>query len=250
MQHDLLTIAKAPRRALDDIALTTWRALAAGSIAEAEASALSDAIERRRQDFRPPQASGKAAGAFSLSASDRWPKCPPRPPAAPAKRRERIERRRRLAASGPLPPALACKFTVAEIAVLRVVGDECRDKGRCERTLDELAARAGCCRSSARNALRAARQHGLVDIEERRVPGRRSLPNLVRVVSSEWMMWLRRGPRREAGDSGQESERLSDRRLIEGLPKPSRSSSGGCERRTATTTPPPSRRPWQRPKRD
>src|SRR3954454_3368543 len=37
-----------------------------------------------------------------------------------------IARRRHLAASGPMPPALACRFTVSELAVLKIVGDEVR----------------------------------------------------------------------------------------------------------------------------
>jgi hypothetical protein len=39
-------------------------------------------------------------------------------------RQASIERRRRLAASGPLPPVMAARFTVSELAVLRIVGDE------------------------------------------------------------------------------------------------------------------------------
>ena len=38
-------------------------------------------------------------------------------------RQASIERRRRLAASGPLPPAMAARFTVSELAVLRIVAN-------------------------------------------------------------------------------------------------------------------------------
>jgi len=241
---DLVQITTAPRRALDHLASTTWQALAAGSIEEAEAAVLSEAIEARRSALRSTE---KPAGARSLLAGVGYlngRKYAPRPP----ERRERIERRRRLAASGPMPPALAALFTVAELAALRIVADECRDKGRCDRTLDELAARAGCCRTSARNAIRAARRHGLVHVEERRVPGRRSLPNVVRITSPEWLAWLRCGPRREAEGRGQKVEGLSDKDLSVGSPKPSTSGSAGPERRAATTTSTTPRRPWRRPR--
>lgn len=247
MQLDLLTITTAPRRALDAIASTTWRALAAGSIEEAEAVALSEAIEARRLALR---STGEAAGArVPLLRGEYLTRriCSPRAPVEPAKRRQSIERRRRLAASGPMPPALAASFTVSELAALRIVADECRDKGRCDRTLDEIALRAGCCRTSARNALRAARGHGLVDIEERRVPGRRSLPNVVRITSPEWLAWLRHGPRREAGDRVQKVEALTDRSFPKPAPKPSERSSNGSERRPASTTAVPAPRPWRRP---
>lgn len=244
---DLVQITRAPRRALDHLASTTWRALAAGSIDEEEAAALSEAIEARRHALR---AAGKPAGAFPVSAMARWPSRAPRPSLASPKRRERLERRRRLAASAPMPPALAAMFTVSELAVLRIVGDEVRDRGVCDRTLDELASRAGCCRTTARNAIRAARGHGLVDIEERRVPGRRSLPNLVRVTSPEWLAWLRRGPRREADDRVQKVGALTDTDVPKRLRKPSRGRSVGSGRRSTTATTALPRPPWRRPRDD
>jgi len=45
------------------------------------------------------------------------------------------------------------------------------------------------------NALREAARLGLVTVEERRREGRRNLPNVVRVVSREWLVWLARGPK-------------------------------------------------------
>src|SRR5215212_6454821 len=96
-------------------------------------------------------------------------------------------------AAGPMPPALACKFTVSELAVLRIVGDEVRQHGHCDRCIDELAARAGVCRSMVKNAIREAARLGLLTIEERRREGRRNRPNVVRIVSKEWTSWLARG---------------------------------------------------------
>src|SRR4051812_47444366 len=94
-----------------------------------------------------------------------------------------------------MPPALACKFTVSELAVLRIIGDEVRQHGQCARCVDEIAARAGVCHRMVQNALREAARLGLLTIEERRREGRRNLPNVVRIVAKEWMLWLTRGGR-------------------------------------------------------
>ena len=94
-----------------------------------------------------------------------------------------------------MPPGLACRFTVGELAVLRIVGDEVRQHGQCDCCVDELAARAGVCRSLVKNAIRTAARLGLLTVEERRRAGRRNLPNVVRVVSREWLAWLARGPK-------------------------------------------------------
>jgi hypothetical protein len=99
-----------------------------------------------------------------------------------------------------MPPALAAKFTTAELAVLKVVADEVVANGVCSRSLAEIAARAGCCRSTAQNSLRSAARAGLLTIEERRRRGQKNLPNLIHVVSKEWTAWLARGERRR-GDA-------------------------------------------------
>src|SRR5436190_18942530 len=58
-----------------------------------------------------------------------------------------------------------------------------------------IAARAGVCRSLVKNALRTAARLGLLTVQERRREGRRNLPNVIRIVSKEWTVWLARGGR-------------------------------------------------------
>jgi hypothetical protein len=106
-------------------------------------------------------------------------------------RQRSLERRRRLAASGPMPPQLACGFTTGQLSVLRIVGDEIRARGRCVLYLDEIAARAGVCRRLAQGALREAERLGLVHIEERRLTACRNDTNRVSIISGEWLTWLR-----------------------------------------------------------
>ena len=106
-------------------------------------------------------------------------------------RQRSLERRRRLAASGPMPPQLAAKFTTGQLSVLRIVGDEVRARGRCTLFLDEVAARAGVCRRLAQAALRRAEGLGLLRIVERRLTAIVNDSNLVTIVSPEWLAWLR-----------------------------------------------------------
>src|SRR5215212_10267427 len=104
-----------------------------------------------------------------------------------------MERRRRWAASGALPPALASRFTLAEQAVLAVIAAEHRKHGDCRLTNKEVADVAGVSITTVKNALRAARGLNLIAIEERRLEAFRNASNVVRIVSPEWRAWLRLG---------------------------------------------------------
>jgi ribosomal protein L40E len=51
--------------------------------------------------------------------------------------------------------------SLGELAVLRIVGDEIHAKGTCDRSLAEIAARAGVCRKLAQLTLRLAARRGV-----------------------------------------------------------------------------------------
>jgi|ERR1700704_3581228 hypothetical protein len=74
-----------------------------------------------------------------------------------------------------------------------LVGDEVRTHGACSLHVDAMAARAGVGRSTAQNALREARALGLMTVQERRRRGQPSPTNIVRIISAEWLSWLRLG---------------------------------------------------------
>src|SRR3982750_495751 len=173
---------------LDHLSRAIWQSLAAGTVGDDDAQALAERLHARRSVLRGEiKPVGIPLGRPSIFPPRRLQRAPKRPVA--------IARRRHLAASGPMPPALACKFTVSELAVLRIVGDEVRQHGQCARCVDEIAARAGVCRRMVQNALREAARLGLLTMEERRREGRRNLPNVIRIVSKEWTSWLARGGR-------------------------------------------------------
>src|SRR4051794_33432976 len=173
---------------LDHLSRSIWQGLAAGAVGDDDAQALAERLYAHRSLLRGEiKPVGIPVGQPSIFPHRRLQRAPKRPVA--------IARRRHLAASGPMPPSLACKFTVSELAVLRIVRDEVRQHGHCDRCVDEIAARAGVCRRMVQTALREAARLGLLTVEERRREGRRNLPNVIRIVSKEWSSWLTRGGR-------------------------------------------------------
>lgn len=176
---------------VDDIARDLWRAYGSGKIGDAEAEAVTARIEEARRRIRPKDTVKARAPAVPLAAVSMFPprkRCCVSPDRAKSR-----ERRRRLAYSGPLPPALAAGFTPGQLATLRIVADEVKTRGSCALTLAEIAARAGVGVTTARNAIRLAAGDGLVLVVERRRHRAASLPNVVTIISREWQAWIARG---------------------------------------------------------
>src|SRR5918993_878733 len=179
---------------LDDLSRAIWQGWGANAVTDDQAQELATLIHARKQVIRGEiKPVGIPPGRLSIFPPRRLQRAPIRSVA--------IARRRHLAASGPMPPSLACKFTVGELAALRIVTDEVREKGHCDRTLGEIAARAGIGRTTAQNAIRAAAAIGLLTVQERRREGQKNLPNLVRVVSREWQTWIKQGGQRNGSHS-------------------------------------------------
>jgi hypothetical protein len=179
-------IAMASLNTLDHLSRTLWQGHASGAIDDNQAQLLAETIETRRAAAR---AAHKPVG-IPLGRASIFP--PRRVQRSPDRARS-IERRRTLAASGPMPPTLACRFTTGELAVLRIVADAVRDNGQCVKSIPEIAARAGVCRTTAQNAIRQAAREGLLTIQERRRAGRRNEANVLRIISREWQAWITRG---------------------------------------------------------
>ncbi len=174
-------VMASPRVELPKVSALLWKAYAAGQVTEAEASELSDLIQARKALPVPQKLVQRRVGSR------------PRSPAS-------MERRRSWAASGHLPPRLAARFTLAEVAVLAVIAVEVAGRGACTLTLDHIAALAGVCRSSVKNAMRQAQDLGVIKVEERRLSAWRNAPNRVTVTSPEWSSWLRLRSKGGGGD--------------------------------------------------
>src|SRR4051812_45538950 len=117
-------VEASPRAELPTVSALLWKAYAGGQVTEAQASELSEMIEARRAVPVAPKPMPRRLGSR------------PRSPAS-------MERRRRWAASGALPPALAARFTLAETAVLAVLAAEVLRHGACTLTVGHIAALAG-----------------------------------------------------------------------------------------------------------
>jgi hypothetical protein len=186
---------------LDGIVRDMWVDHTHGLLTDNEMEALDEAARTRREALQARRTETRPKLRTAPSSA---PRAFARRPQRSPDRQASIERRRRLVASGPLPPPLAARFTWGEQAVMRIVGDECRAHGYCTLHIDAIAARAGVHRTTVQNALREAQGRGevpntpIISVQERRRRGQRSLTNIIRIVSREWSDWLRKSPSRSA----------------------------------------------------
>jgi hypothetical protein len=187
-------IEAANRITLPQVTALLWRAYGDGKVTEVEAEALSGLIEARTGASatrwqRPAEQTVPDAG-IPVSPQVRA-EAPRRAVGSRPRTDASLERRRRWAASGRLPPGLAAQFTLAEQAVLALVAAEVVRRKDCRLTVGQLAAIVGVAETTVRNAVREARKLGLITVEERRITGFRNDTNIVRIVSAEWLAWLR-----------------------------------------------------------
>jgi hypothetical protein len=171
---------------LDELARLTWRAHAEGHLTDADAGAVSEALQARR---RVLAMGGRPATPRPATGHPRAARRHPRSP----DRQASLERRRRQAASGVVPARIAASFTAGETAVLSVIGRECQRRGCCTLPIGMICALAGVSRTVAQGALRMARKLGVLMVRERRIPGRKSLTNVCTIAAREWIGWLRIG---------------------------------------------------------
>jgi hypothetical protein len=172
-------ISRADFTNLNGLASTLWRAHAAGHLDDETAQGLAEQLEARR-----PKGEGRVTSFAPARATPQRQRSPNKVAS--------IERRRRLARASPVPPELVDQFTQGEHAVITVVAGEIQRAGACTWCLDRIAAVAGVCKTLAREAIRKARNVGLLFSIERRRRGQKSLTNIVRVLRRSWGAWLQR----------------------------------------------------------
>ncbi|MCP2083976.1 UNVERIFIED_ORG: hypothetical protein J2W74_005241 [Methylorubrum zatmanii] len=195
VDHLRAAIEAAPRLTLPAVTAQLWRAFGEGHVTETEAEALAALIEARQVSSAPTRLANVPVGDIHPTDPD-TPQDRARSPrtgrnGSRPRTDASMERRRRWAASGRMPPAIAARFTLAEQSVLSLVAAEtCRRKD-CRLSIGGMAAIAGVSETTVRNAIREAVKLGLVTVEERRLTGWRNDTNVVRVVSPEWTSWLR-----------------------------------------------------------
>jgi predicted transcriptional regulator len=220
-------IEAATRLTLPQVTALLWRAYGEGKVTEAEAESLSGLIEARSltndgSRLRQTSNSRETADRPVVVASQKLVSASRRGVGSRPRTDGSLERRRRWAASGRLPPGLAARFTLAEQAVLALVAAEAVRRKDCRLAVGHLAAIVGVAETTVRNAIREASRLGLVTVEERRVTGFRNDTNIVRIVSPEWVAWLRLA--RRAPVSGSRSSLAAEQ------------TGGGCKSAQGTPT--------------
>lgn len=169
-----LAVETAERHRLSEVAALVWRALSESAITEIEAEALSLLIEARKA----PEGAVSSMRILKPSRGSR------------PRTSESMARRRRWAASGRLPPQIACQFTQGEQAALAVLSFQVEKSGRCDLAVGHIAALAGVSETTVRRALREAKRLGLIRVTERRVSRFRSQTNLVTILDRGWLRWV------------------------------------------------------------
>ena len=109
-------------------------------------------------------------------------------------RRASRDRRRRLGGSSALPDTLRSYYTEGQRSVLCIIAGEIKRHGVCDLPIDQMAALAGVCRTTVQTTLHEGRRLGHLKITERPIRGRKSLTNLVQIVSKDWLTWVTRAP--------------------------------------------------------
>jgi hypothetical protein len=101
-------------------------------------------------------------------------------------------RRRAIASRNMMPDKLSCRFTEGERAALNVVALSCQADifGVCAKSIDEIGALAGVCRTTVQNAIHEARRLGIIKVTHRPQRGAKSLTNMIEIISKEWKSWL------------------------------------------------------------
>ena len=197
-------IAATPKDNLYRLSGELWKAHAGGAIGDDDAQGLAEAIAAKKAAAPMPR---RRVGSRPRTAGS-------------------MERRRRWVSGGMLPPQIAGQFTMGEAAALAVIASEVAAKGACKLTIGHIAALAGICRSTVKNAVRQAAALGFIRSEEWRLSAFRSAPNTVTIVALEWIVWLRNRRRGGAVKTVTTTHRLQKKLLS----RPSRAAESAGER--------------------
>ena len=180
---------------LDGIMKLLWSEwYPSGPVTDDEAELLTEAVERRRPTSRRALPVDGGVASVGRVASRVQRRFTPRKPQRSPDRKASRGRRRMLGGSGCMPAKMGSMYTEGERAALCVISGEIKRQGLCELSIDETAARAGVCRTTVQNAIHEARRLGHITVLERPRRGMKSLTNVVRICSREWLSWIKRAP--------------------------------------------------------
>jgi hypothetical protein len=176
---------------LDNVASRIWYVRGQDQLTDAAADYLHHCVVRRRRAGGRKQPVASTIQRVAGRLSSRF--APRKPPNSPNREASR-SRRRMLGGSSALPHKLRHFYTEGNRAVLCIVVGEIKRRGICDLPIDKIAALAGVCRTSVQNSLHEARRLRHIRITDRPQPGRKHLPNIVEIIASEWLAWIKRSP--------------------------------------------------------
>ena len=172
---------------LDEAGRLLWRGYGEGKIDEVEAAFLSSCIEGRRPERRPAaRAIDSFRSRISIFPARRYRASPDR---AASRHRRRI-----LGGSSALPDGLRHYYTEGQRSVLCVIAGEVKRQGICDLPIDKIGALAGACRTTVQNTIRLARYLGHLRVIERPRKRQKNLTNVIEIVATEWLAWVKRAP--------------------------------------------------------
>jgi hypothetical protein len=141
-------------------------------------------ISTTRARRRPGGGPERFGGRFTRSPYQRTPD-----------REASLERRRGLVSRrDTMPWRMEAKLTPCERALAAIIREDHLRTGYSDLCHDVAAVRIGACSKTVHRVQRRLEALGWITIEERPRPGRKHLPNIVRIVSREWLAWIERGP--------------------------------------------------------
>ncbi len=83
------------------------------------------------------------------------------------------------------PPGTTARDFLLHCGAVAISADPLARRKDCRLSNENMAAVAGVCRSTVKNAIREARQLGLLTVEERQITGFRNDTNVTRIISPE-----------------------------------------------------------------
>ena len=100
--------------------------------------------------------------------------------------------------NGPYPRSMRSKGYIGNTKPRTLtehnVAGEIKRHGICDFPIDKIAALAGVCRTTVQTTMHESARLGHIRITPRPRPGRKSLTNIVEIISTEWKTWIKRGP--------------------------------------------------------
>jgi hypothetical protein len=176
---------------IDGAIVETYRAYGAGQLSYERCSAIDAELRERQRVLHRPPAELRQFGGRKSKLALGWPRRRPR--RMPDREASRA-RARTLGGAAHMPPSVRCRYTECERAVFFIVAREVKHHGLCDLAIGRIAAEAGVCVRTVQNAVAEAVRQGHLAREERERPGRPNDTNVLRIMSHEWLAWIRIGP--------------------------------------------------------